>query len=89
MRRRGITDFSLAMVDPWSAGNFGIEDEKGRRLSRTLTWVSTSACWRTNVFDSSMNWPIAMRMDLPWLAVLGPAVRALGVPLIDRLDSSG
>ena len=42
MRRRGIMDFSLAMVDPWSAGNFGIEDEKGRRLSRTLTWVRTS-----------------------------------------------
>jgi primary-amine oxidase len=42
MRRRGITDFSLAMVDPWSAGNFGIEDEKGRRLSRTLTWIRKS-----------------------------------------------
>ena len=42
MRRRGVTDFSLAMVDPWSAGNFGIEDEKGRRLSRTLTWVRRS-----------------------------------------------
>jgi primary-amine oxidase len=42
MRRRGITDFSLAIVDPWSAGNFGIEDEKGRRLSRTLTWVRKS-----------------------------------------------
>jgi primary-amine oxidase len=42
MRRRGVTDFSLAMVDPWSAGNFGIEDEEGRRLSRTLTWVRGS-----------------------------------------------
>jgi primary-amine oxidase len=42
MRRRGVTDFSLAMVDPWSAGNFGIESEKGRRLSRTLTWVRKS-----------------------------------------------
>src|SRR5262249_16148384 len=42
MRRRGVTDFSLAMVDPWSAGNFGIEDEKGRRLTRTLTWVRRS-----------------------------------------------
>jgi primary-amine oxidase len=42
MRRRGVTDFSLAMVDPWSAGNFGIENETGRRLSRTLTWVRTS-----------------------------------------------
>jgi primary-amine oxidase len=27
------------MVDPWSAGNFGIEAEQGRRLSRALTWV--------------------------------------------------
>jgi len=26
MRRRGVTDFSLAMVDPWSAGNIAIED---------------------------------------------------------------
>jgi primary-amine oxidase len=33
MRRRGVRDFSLAMVDPWSAGNFGIEDEKDRRRS--------------------------------------------------------
>ena len=36
MDKRGVKDFSLAMVDPWSAGNFGIEEEKGRRLSRTL-----------------------------------------------------
>jgi primary-amine oxidase len=39
MRKRGITDFSLCMVDPWSAGNFGLEEERGRRLSRALTWV--------------------------------------------------
>jgi primary-amine oxidase len=39
MRKRGITDFSLCIVDPWSAGNFGIEAEQGRRLSRALTWV--------------------------------------------------
>ena len=39
MRKRGITDFSLCMVDPWSAGNFGLEAEQGRRLSRALTWV--------------------------------------------------
>jgi primary-amine oxidase len=39
MRKRGVTDFSLAMVDPWSAGHFGFPDEEGRRLSRTLTWV--------------------------------------------------
>src|SRR6267143_415196 len=39
MRKRGITDFDLCMVDPWSAGNFGLEAETGRRLSRALTWV--------------------------------------------------
>ena len=39
MRRRGITEFDLCMVDPWSAGNFGIEKERGRRISRALTWV--------------------------------------------------
>src|SRR5262245_1407958 len=39
MRRRGVTDFSLAMIDPWSAGNFGFAGEEGRRLVRALTWI--------------------------------------------------
>jgi primary-amine oxidase len=39
MRKRGVTDFSLAMIDPWSAGNFGFPGDEGRRLSRALTWV--------------------------------------------------
>src|SRR5690242_824401 len=39
MRKRGITDFDLCMVDPWSAGNYGLEAEDGRRISRALTWV--------------------------------------------------
>ena len=39
MRKRGVTDFSLAMVDSWSAGHFGLPDDDGRRLSRTLTWI--------------------------------------------------
>jgi primary-amine oxidase len=42
VRKRGVTDFSLAMIDPWSAGNFGVKDEEGRRLSRTLTWIRRS-----------------------------------------------
>jgi primary-amine oxidase len=42
LRKRGVTDFSLTMVDPWSAGNFGFADEEGRRLSRALTWVRRS-----------------------------------------------
>ena len=42
VRKRGVTDFSLAMIDPWSAGHFGFKDEEGRRLSRTLTWIRRS-----------------------------------------------
>jgi len=42
LRKRGVTDFSLTMVDPWSAGNFGFADDEGRRLSRALTWVRRS-----------------------------------------------
>jgi primary-amine oxidase len=38
--KRGITDLSLLMVDPWSAGAY--EDSEGRRLTRALTWVRAS-----------------------------------------------
>ena len=41
--KRGITDPDLVMVDPWSAGNYGLEDEQGLRLSRALSWVRSSA----------------------------------------------
>ncbi len=37
---RGVTDMSLIMVDPWSAGNYGGEDDnQGLRLARALTWI--------------------------------------------------
>ena len=41
LRKRGVEDVDLVMVDPWSAGAYGVEpeDEKGRRLSRALTWI--------------------------------------------------
>ena len=41
LRKRGVDDVDLVMVDPWSAGAYGVEpeDEKGRRLSRALVWV--------------------------------------------------
>ena len=34
--KRGITDPDLVMVDPWSAGNYGIAQQDGVRLSRSL-----------------------------------------------------
>ncbi len=40
LRKRGVTNFDLIMVDPWSAGSYGLEDDpKGLRLARALTWV--------------------------------------------------
>lgn len=42
IKKRGITDADLVMVDPWSAGYYAVEDEKGLRLSRALCWVRSS-----------------------------------------------
>lgn len=42
LRRRGITNFENAIVDPWSAGNFGDEQFPGHRLARGYTWMRTS-----------------------------------------------
>ena len=42
IKKRGIADVDLVMVDPWSAGNFGIEEEKGKRLSYARCWVRSS-----------------------------------------------
>jgi len=40
MRRRGVTDFDVAMIDPWSVGYNGSEDAAGQgRFLRPLTWV--------------------------------------------------
>lgn len=37
--KRGITDPSLVMVDPWSSGYFHIPEDEGKRLVRALAWV--------------------------------------------------
>ena len=50
--KRGITNPDLVMVDPWSAGHYGIEDEAGVRLSRALCWV------RANPTDHGYARPI-------------------------------
>jgi len=38
LAERGITDIENVQVDPWSAGNYGLPDEEGRRLSHTFCW---------------------------------------------------
>ena len=42
-RHYGIEDTSLVMVDIWSAGNYGSEEDRTRRLARPLCFVRTDA----------------------------------------------
>ena len=39
MRKRGVTDFSLAVIDAWPCVYLGPEDDAGRRLARPLTFL--------------------------------------------------
>ena len=39
LRKRGVTDPDRVMVDPWSAGYYGDESERGQRLLRALAWA--------------------------------------------------
>jgi primary-amine oxidase len=39
MRARGITDFDLVNIDPWSAGRYGLGIEDEHRIVRTMTCV--------------------------------------------------
>lgn len=43
MRRRGVEDFSLAMIDPWASSWTGPEDAPtARRIVRPLTWLRSA-----------------------------------------------
>jgi len=37
--RRGVSDPGTLQIDPWPAGNFGVPEEKGRRLTRCLAYL--------------------------------------------------
>ena len=39
LQRRGITDLNLVMVDSWTVGNYGAEEEQTRRLLRSLAYL--------------------------------------------------
>ncbi|HEX6348656.1 MAG TPA: primary-amine oxidase [Candidatus Dormibacteraeota bacterium] len=42
MRKRGVTDFDLAILDPWSVGwNSSADDPQQGRFVRPLTWLRT------------------------------------------------
>ncbi|MFJ8674619.1 primary-amine oxidase [Streptomyces sp. NPDC093589] len=43
MAERGLTDTALAICAPLAAGHFGIEEERGRRMLRSLTFLRCDA----------------------------------------------
>ncbi len=51
-KRRGIENLDLVTVDPWSAGNFGVPEEEGLRISHVFCWV------RNSELDNSYAHPI-------------------------------
>ena len=68
MRRRGITDFGLCMIDPWSTPNVepGVGPDDGRFVS-PLTWV------RDDPQDNGYAHPVdgvVVRVDLDTLTVV-------------------
>jgi primary-amine oxidase len=68
MRRRGITDFDLCMIDPWSTPNveLGVGPDDGRFVS-PLTWV------RDDPDDNGYAHPVdgvVTRVDLDTLTVV-------------------
>jgi primary-amine oxidase len=44
LKKRGVDDVGLVMVDAWSAGHYGNEPEadRGKRLVRALSWVRSA-----------------------------------------------
>ena len=42
LERRGIVDKSLVQIDPWPAGNFALDHEKNRRITRALAYLRDS-----------------------------------------------
>jgi primary-amine oxidase len=39
LARRGITDVQRVQIDPWPAGAFGLDVEKGRRIARCVSFL--------------------------------------------------
>ncbi len=39
-KKRGITDMSRVLVEPWAAGNFGVKEEEGKRIAYGQCWYS-------------------------------------------------
>jgi primary-amine oxidase len=69
LRKRGVTDADLVMVEPWSAGIYGteVEEDKGLRRMRALCFVRSEA--RDNGYARPMD-SIVIVVDLYKMEVI-------------------
>jgi primary-amine oxidase len=83
--KRGITDMARVLMEPWSAGNFGIAEEAGQRIAYGNCWLGSG--------DNPYAWPIAnlhpvidlrarrlLRIDDWGVVPLPPEASHIGVP---------
>jgi primary-amine oxidase len=68
LARRGIEDFEAVQIDAWPAGNFGYQDEMGRRLARCLAFIRPEG--EGNEWAHPVDGLIAL-VDLNRLEILG------------------
>lgn len=74
LAKRGITDLSLVMVDPWAPGNFGFADEVGIRFSRCLCYLRATP--NSNAYARPLDGLVPV-VDLNKMAVI--RIEDLGV----------
>ncbi len=69
LKKRGVSDAGLVMVEPWSAGNYGneVEEDRGRRLVRALCFVRSEP--KDNGFARPLEGVVAV-VDLNKMKVL-------------------
>ncbi|MEO6957189.1 MAG: tyramine oxidase, partial [Antricoccus sp.] len=82
MRKRGVEDFSLAMIDPWASGYTGPDDDPAKvRLARPLTFM------RTSEFDNGYARPVEgliVTVDLDTMTVIDVADHGVvAFPMMD------
>ncbi len=87
MRRRGVTDFSMAMVDPWPPGYTGPPDDPANgRIARPLTFLRTAA--DENGYARPVEDLIAV-VDLDAMTVLGVEDHATDETLVPIPTAGG
>ncbi|NJL91687.1 MAG: primary-amine oxidase [Coleofasciculaceae cyanobacterium SM2_1_6] len=83
LKKRGITNLDLVMIDPWAIGHYGFPEEEGLRLSKGLCWLRSSP--RDNAYAHPIDGLIPV-VDLNTMTVL--RVEDLGIVPVPPEDGN-